>query len=156
MRVRTLGAAAALILWLSACASLPTLPGVDTGPAPASRPSGDEIPAEAIDLGSYALMEPDAVLRRFRGEIGRRYAPGMPLSVAVADQKKNRFSCAAATAAAGGDPPDQVCRRTVRLEGCTHTFQVHLFDQDGDKKLARVRSLYDRTCGGDGLLGGPG
>jgi hypothetical protein len=29
-----------------------------------------------------------------------------------------------------------------------------LFEADG--KLSRTRGLYDRRCGGEGLLGGPG
>jgi hypothetical protein len=150
--------AGAALFGLCGCAAvnLPGIPGTNPAPPPPTAPTGAAIPNEPIDLGSYALMDPDAVIRRFRGEIGRRYGPGLTLASVGADLKKNKFSCAASAVAGSGDPPDQVCRRSIKVEGCAHTFQVHLFDDKGQGQLARVRSLYDRTCAEDGLLGGPG
>lgn len=96
-------------------------------------------------------------MQAFQHEIAARYAAGLPLTAVSADLRRNDFACSSNADAAGrGDPPDQICRRTLTLEGCTHTWQVHVFDTSGNGALARSRALYDRRCGGDGLLGGPG
>lgn len=95
-------------------------------------------------------------MQAFQQRITSRYAAGLPLTSVSGDLRRNDFNCAAAPPRAEGnrgDPPAQVCRKTTTANGCTHTWQVHLF---GDAALARTRSLYDRRCGGDGLLGGPG
>ncbi len=94
-------------------------------------------------------------MQSFERTISSRYGAGLQLSAVTADLRRNDFTCSA-PGAGRGDPPAQVCRRTVTAEGCTHTWQAHLFDAGGDGQLARTRGLYDRRCGGDGLLGGPG
>ncbi|HRE45368.1 MAG TPA: hypothetical protein PKY87_15540 [Terricaulis sp.] len=138
---------AAALLLLSACATTPT--GVSTPSGPASIPSG------AIELGDWRRASEQATLQSFERTIASRYGAGLQLSAVTADLRRNDFTCSA-PGAGRGDPPAQVCRRTTTAEGCTHTWQAHLFDAGGDGQLARTRGLYDRRCGGDGLLGGPG
>lgn len=139
--------AAAAVLLLSACVTTPT--GVSTPSGPASIPSG------AIELGDWRRASAQATMQSFERTIASRYGAGLQLSAVTADLRRNDFSCS--TPGAGrGDPPAQVCRRTMTAEGCTHTWQAHLFDAGGNGLLARTRGLYDRRSGGDGLLGGPG
>ncbi len=97
-------------------------------------------------------------MQAFQQSVANRYSAGLAISAVSADLRRNDFSCGAAPRqdAGRGDPPAQVCRHTVSASGCTHTWQAHLFDTRGDGRLARTRGLYDRRCGGDGLLGGPG
>ncbi len=136
-------------LGLAACAPGPA------GPPPARPAAGAEaLPARPIELGEYATETEARTLAAFSASVARRYASGAPMAPALADLEANKFACARPRPGAG-DPPDQVCRRVVKAEGCKHTFQVHLFDDDGAKQtLARVRGLYDKSCGGDDLLGG--
>ncbi|MEJ0060748.1 MAG: hypothetical protein WDM79_14740 [Terricaulis sp.] len=141
--------ASAFALMLSACAT-PTSP---SGPAAPSGPPS--IPTSAIDLGNWRGGSEAAVLGEFQQSIARRYGEGLQLSAVAADLRRNQFSCAATTGQTRGDPPAQICRKTSTEAGCTHTWQVHLYDQAGNAALARTRGLYDRRCGGDGLLGGP-
>jgi hypothetical protein len=141
--------AAALIL--SACASMP-VGGVAT-------PSGSpNIPAGALDLGDWRTASQAATLSAFQQNVASRYGVGVAISAASADLRRNEFNCGAAPDAPDdrGDPPATVCRRTITLNGCTHTWQVHLFDANNNGQLARTRGLYDRRCGNEGLLGGPG
>lgn len=143
--------AAGLALALGACATLPTsAPSGPSGPAP--------IPSTPIVLGDWRNATEAATLEAFQGGVAERYGAGLALSTVSADLRRNDFNCADAPPRAEGgrgNPPTEVCRRTVTTGGCTHTWQVHLFDEGG-ARLARTRALYDRRCGGDGLLGGPG
>lgn len=141
--------AAALIL--GACATMPV--------SGASAPSGPAtIPSSPLELGNWRNASEAATLQGFQQNVNNRYGAGLAISAAAADLRRNEFNCAAAPSSdqGRGDPPAQVCRRTTTASGCTHTWQVHLFDAAGDGRLARTRGLYDRRCGGDGLLGGPG
>jgi hypothetical protein len=145
-------AAASLLILAVACASTAPPPG-------AVAPTGAGRPAGPIDLGGYRGGSADAVSQRFAASMARRYAAGLPLSVAAADLRANQFACTRPPPAKAGDPPDQVCRRTATENGCTHTWQAHLWDDSAgaSAKLTRVRGLYDKRCASDGgLLGGPG
>lgn len=137
----------AAALLLAACATAPAGPAAPEGPS--------VIPADDLDLGEWRTASQAATLRAFEQTVTGRYRAGVSISAAAADLRRNQFSCGAAPPRdqGRGDPPAQVCRRTVTLEGCTHTWQVHLFDAQGD--LSRTRGLYDRRCGNEGLLGGP-
>lgn len=137
----------AATLLLAACATTPT--GL---PAPQAR---DEIPSEELGLGEWRSASESATLDAFQQSVTGRYREGVSVSAVAADLRRNEFNCGEAPAQdqGRGDPPAQVCRRTVTLEGCTHTWQVHVF---GDALLSRTRGLYDRRCGNEGLLGGPG
>jgi hypothetical protein len=139
---------------LAACAELPKPPVAPPPPPQAQAPRGDVIPTTPIDLGPYAMGQQQAVAGRFQREITGRYPLNVALGTVAADLRKNAFICFAA-AQGGGDPPRQVCRKSVKIAECEHTFQVHLYDAAGNLKLARTRALYDRVCGGDGLLGAP-
>lgn len=134
-------------LCLSACATVT--------PAGPSAPSGPpSIPSTPLDLGDWRRASASAVIGSFERTVSARYGQGVALSAVTADLRGNDFNCSGG-GGGRGDPPDQICRRTETASGCTHTWQVHLFDQD-DSRLARTRALYDRRCGDDGLLGGPG
>lgn len=142
--------AAAFALALSACATAP-VGGVSTPSGPAS------IPSTPLDLGDWRRASAASTLESFQRTINSRYGAGLQISAVAADMRRNEFNCAAPGRGDGrGDPPAQVCRKTVSVNGCTHTWQAHLFDANNDARLARTRGLYDRRCGGDGLLGGPG
>jgi hypothetical protein len=134
-------------LALAACVSAP-VGGVSAPTGPAT------IPSSPLDLGDWRNASVSATLAAFQRNVASRYGAGAALSAVAADLRHNGFACARPPADRG-DPPDQICRRTVTVNGCTHTWQAHLFDQNGDGRLARTRGLYDRRCGGDGLLGGP-
>ena len=137
------------LLLVSACATIPAA----NDRALCAR----AIPSTPLELGDWRGPMRSAVTQHFEREVASATALGLPLTAISADLRRNDFSCAANRDSAGrGDPPDQICRRTVSADNCTHTWQVHLFDADGDGALARTRALYDRRCGGDGLLGGPG
>lgn len=137
-------------LALSACTTVAT-----NGAAAPSGPAA--IPTSAIELGDWRNATPAATLQAFQQTINARYGVGLELSAVTADMRRNEFNCAAPDPGHGrGDPPAQVCRRTVSANGCTHTWQAHLYDEGDSNRLARTRGLYDRRCGGDGLLGGPG
>jgi hypothetical protein len=143
--------AASLALLLAACATPVGGPVEPSGPA--------SIPSSSIELGDWRNATEAAVLQAFEQTVASRYGAGLQVTAASADLRRNEFNCGAAPPRAEGnrgDPPAQVCRKTTTANGCTHTWQVHLFDQAGDGALSRTRGLYDRRCGGDGLLGGPG
>ena len=144
--------AVSLALLLGACETLPT-DGV-------SEPSGPAtIPSAPINLGDWRNAPESATLEAFQQDITNRYGAGLQIAAVSSDLRRNEFNCSAAPPRAEGnrgDPPVQVCRKTTTANGCTHTWQVHLFDGGGDARLQRTRGLYDRRCGGDGLLGGPG
>jgi hypothetical protein len=135
-------------LLLGACETLPAAP-----PPPAqgsARLEGD------LDLGDWRNASEAATLSAFQQNVTNRYAAGLALANATADLRGAEFNCGAAPPLdqGRGDPPAQVCRRTVTVDGCTHTWQVHLFAESG--AIAHTRGLYDRRCGNEGLLGGPG
>lgn len=144
---------AALALALVATACSTPVGGV-------SAPSGTgQIPSTPLDLGNWRASSEGATLSTFRRGVSARYAPGAAINTVTADLRRSRFNCGPASPALEdnrGVPPVQVCRRIIRAAGCTHTWQVHLFDRMGDRRLASTRGLYDRGCGDDGLLGGPG
>lgn len=141
--------AAALMLALAACETT-SVGGVSTPSGPAS------IPSSPLELGDWRNATPAATLVAFERNVTSRYGAGLELSAVSGDLRRQDFNCAAGPQNGRGDPPEQVCRRTTSASGCTHTWQVHLFDEGGNGRLARTRGLYDRRCGSDGLLGGPG
>ncbi|MGD9966655.1 MAG: hypothetical protein AB7T59_09060 [Hyphomonadaceae bacterium] len=142
---------ATFALLLGACETLP-----ESSTPPSASP---EIPSTPLNLGDWRNATEAATLEAFQQTVAGRYAAGLQVAAASNDLRRNEFTCGAAPPRAEGnrgDPPAQVCRKTTTANGCTHTWQVHLFDTDGNDALARARGLYDRRCGGDGLLGGPG
>lgn len=122
-----------------------------------SGPGGSvSAPAGPLDLGDWQNGTVEAELATFEQTVAGRYAAGLAISTATTDLQHNQFSCAVNHDSSNrGEPPAQICRKTVTQAGCTHTWQVHLFDTNGDGHLARSRGLYDRRCGREGLLGGP-
>ena len=144
-------AALASLILLAACATA----SVD---APPPAPGGAAIPSTPLDLGDWRNASAPQTLAAFESNASSRYGVGVAISAAAGDLRGQDFTCGAAPRAdAGrGAPPAQVCRRTVTAANCTHTWQVHLFDTAGDGRLVRSRGIYDRRCGNDGLLGGPG
>ncbi|MES1157393.1 MAG: hypothetical protein ABUL73_06390 [Alphaproteobacteria bacterium] len=142
-----------LRLALAACLALTACETASVGPsAPAGPPT---IPDAALDLGDWRHASAEAEFNAFQQTIAHRYGVGLQVSAVAADLRRAQFVCAANRDTQRGDPPAQICRKTVTENGCTHTWQVHLFDTAGNALLARTRGLYDRRCGGDGLLGGP-
>lgn len=110
----------------------------------------------AIDLGDWRRGSDAAVLSRFSRSVERRYGAGLSLTQVQADMRSSAFTCAPVRERRG-DPPDVACRKIERAAGCTYTWQVHLFDDAGQGRIARTRALYDKQCAADdGLLGGPG
>lgn len=142
------GLALAMAAALSACATLPT-------GAPQAGAAVAAIPSTPINIGDWRRTPVAGVARAFENEIGARYRAGQAYQAVSADLRRNDFACVPNRDTAGrGDPPDQICRRTASSDGCTHTWQVHLY-QSGET-LERARPLYDRHCSSDALLGGPG
>jgi hypothetical protein len=147
---------------LAACvlvAACTPLEEIGVRPPPPVLPRGDNLPPSgSIDLGDWRGGAPGTVAQRFSSIMARRYELGSPFSSAMDDLRFNQFACARGVQGRG-DPPDQVCRRAISDRGCTHTWQVHLFDDAPNQatKISRVRGLYDKSCAAeDGLLGGPG
>jgi hypothetical protein len=142
-------AAAALVFALAACETT----GISSPSAP-SAPAA--IPSAPLELGDWRSASESATLQAFQQNVEGRYSEGLAISAVSADLRRSEFNCGAAPPQdqGRGDPPAQVCRKTATASGCTHTWQVHLFEANG--ALSRTRGLYDRRCGGDGLLGGPG
>jgi hypothetical protein len=134
-------------LLVSACETMSGVEGTQ---------GGAENVGSAFDLGDWRHAAPADTLSQFQTTITARYSAGSSLSAAAADLRRNDFNCAADNDATGrGTPPVQICRKTVTAENCTGTWQVHLFDTNGDGRIAHARALYDRRCGAEGLLGGP-
>lgn len=131
-----------------ACSTVPT------STPPRNAPPG--IPSTPLGLGDWQSASVGQTLTQFSENVARRYRPGLPLSTINADLRREEFNCANNTDSVRGDPPDAICRKTQTVNGCTHTWQVHLFDDNNNSLLLRTRGLYDRRCGNDGLLGGPG
>jgi hypothetical protein len=139
--------ALSLTLLVSAC---------ETMSAGGGATNGAENAGGALDLGDWRHATAEATLSQFQTAIAARYGVGSPLSAATADLRRNDFNCAQNNDSSHrGTPPAQICRKTVTAENCTGTWQVHLFDTNGDGRIARARALYDRRCGAEGLLGGP-
>jgi len=143
-------AAVAALVVLGACATMPVS-------GPSAPQGGAAIPSTPLALGDYRTLNEAETLAAFQQSLSSRYGAGVAVEAAQGDLEQNEFRCSASpgTDAGRGDPPAEVCRRTITANNCTHTWQVHLFDQHGDGHVARTRGLYDRRCGGDGLLGGP-
>ncbi len=144
-------AAAVLVLALAACETIPT-----GSPSAPSAPAA--IPSTPLDLGDWRNTTEAATLQAFQQAVASRYGEGLAVNAASADLRRNEFNCGPAPEQdqGRGARPAQVCRRTMTANGCTHTWQVHLFDEGGNAQIAGTRGLYDRRCGGDSLLGGPG
>lgn len=144
-------AAAVLVFAIAACETT----AVSSPSAPSSSAT---IPTAPLELGDWRSASEAATLQAFQQNVTSRYGEGLAISAASGDLRRNDFNCGPAPEQdrGRGDPPVQVCRRTTTASGCTHTWQVHLFGADGNAQLSRTRGLYDRRCGGDGLLGGPG
>lgn len=142
----------ALTLALSVAACATPIAGMSTPSGPA------QIPSAPLELGNWRASSEGATQSAFQRSINSRYAAGAAITAVAADLRRNRFSCAPPAPDLADNravPPVQVCRRTQTVQSCTHTWQVHLFDNMSDRRLARTRSLYDRRCGDNGLLGGP-
>jgi hypothetical protein len=147
MRPRLIAAAAGLLL--AACAAMPPA-------ATPTEPGAVAIAPGPLDLGGeWRRASVGDVASRFERSVTARYGAGLTITQASGDLRANAFRCSAPQESDRGAPPDQVCSHTETAGDCTHTWQVHLFKGDNDA-LARTRALYDRRCGGDGLLGGPG
>ncbi|GAM98550.1 hypothetical protein U91I_02185 [alpha proteobacterium U9-1i] len=146
--MKKLIAVIALALTAAACGT------VQTSTPPRTAPPG--IPSTPLELGNWQSASVGLTLTQFAENVARRYRPGLALSTVNADLRRQDFNCANNTDSVRGDPPDAICRKTETVNGCTHTWQVHLFDEDNNAILLRTRGLYDRRCGNDGLLGGPG
>ena len=118
---------AALVLGVCALAACATMPvgGVST-------PSGSAtIPSSPLELGDWRRASAAATLSEFQQSVTGRYGVGLALGAVSSDLRRNEFACAANTETGGrGDPPDQICRKTVTVSSCTHTWQVHVFDTD--------------------------
>lgn len=143
----------ASLLLLAACSTASVTPPGAVAPRGAGAPTGP------INLGDWRHGTADAVAAQFSTTVARRYASGLAMSLATADLRTNQFTCTRPPPSKAGDPPDQVCRRTLTENGCTYTWQAHLWDDSAAAaaRLTRVRGLYDRRCASDsGLLGGPG
>jgi hypothetical protein len=137
-------------LLLSACETVPSS-------APPPPGVGGPIAEGPLELGNWRNASEAATLSAFEQNVSSRYGAGVTVSDAAADLRRHDFSCGDAPPQdeqGRGEPPAQVCRRTVTESNCTHTWQAHLFEGDG--RVVRTRGLYDRRCGSEGLLGGPG
>lgn len=146
--MKRFAAAALLTVALAACET--------PGGGPAAPPPPMALPPGALDLGDYRTANEAATLQAFQQSASARYLAGVRLIAAVADLDDQDFNCVDAPEQDNGrgDPPAQVCRRTITQSNCTHTWQVHLYADAS--VLTRTRALYDRRCGNEGLLGGPG
>jgi hypothetical protein len=122
-----------------------------------SAPPEEAAPTAQLALGDWTHAPAATTLAQFQSQVAARYAAGSPISAATADLQSNAFTCAADNDTTGrGAPPAQICRKTVTGDNCTGTWQVHLFDNSGNGQLAHARALFDKRCGREGLLGGPG
>jgi hypothetical protein len=151
MAARLTAIAIAAALALGACETVPA-------PAPEPTPGGGAMMGETpLALGGdLRRRSVGDVLEAFNRELTARYANAPELEAVADDLRANAFTCAPPSAGGQGEEtPALVCRRTETAGDCTHTWQAHLFEAPDGRQLARVRGLYDRRCGGEGLLGGP-
>lgn len=123
-----------------------------TGAGPEAARGPSSIPRGSLALGDYQRGSSDAVSRAFAQTVSQRYGAGLALNTVTADLGRQQFACRAG--GGRGDPPDQMCRRSLQSGGCTHTWQVLLYNDGGARGLSRTRGLYDRACGDGELLGG--
>ncbi|MES1197053.1 MAG: hypothetical protein ABUL55_00365 [Pseudomonadota bacterium] len=129
--------------FLAACATTP----MGNLPTPTAA-----LPTTPLDMGDWRHAGAEAELSGFQSAVTHRYGAGLAVADVLADLRRAQFTCTP-NSDTRGDPPTQICRKTLTEAGCTHTWQVHLYDADA--RLTRSRGLYDRRCGADGLLGGP-
>lgn len=146
----SLAATAAFALLAASCA---TVPGPGASGPEAGGPSAAPIAGD-LELGDWRRASVGDTLRSFERSVAVRYPAGMTLAQANGDLRSKDFRCEPPRGGRG-DPPTEVCTRSEDAGDCTHTWQVHLYKGDGEA-LARSRALYDRRCGDEGLLGGPG
>jgi hypothetical protein len=139
--------------WLAVLA-LAALTACASANAPRA-PSGPATPAGSIELGDFRRASADSLNGRFARTVAERYAAGAALATVSADLTRNNFACQPGPTGRG-DPPDRICRRTVREPQCVHTWQVMLYADGQGARLSRTRGTYDRACrdDDDGLLGG--
>src|SRR5262245_13242422 len=99
-----------MVLALAACTTVPA-----SGPTAPSAARG--IPTTPIELGDRHAPQ-EAVMQQFEQTVTARYATGLALTEVSADLRGNEFNCAAnADTGERGDPPAQICRKTVTAEG---------------------------------------
>ena len=141
----------ALLLALIALAACETVATDATKPSVTPAITGD------LTLGdSWRTQTQAQTLDAFAHTIAGRYGAGTLTERAIADLQHASFTCGENHDVGGrGSPPNEICRHTEVANGCTHTWQVHLFDTSGDGRITRARALFDKRCGREGLLGGP-
>jgi hypothetical protein len=123
-------------------------------PPRAVEPLGGGGLSGPIDLGDWRRLAERPVAERFSDHINRRWEPGAPLSTVGADLTRQGFACDRLRLRRT-DGPAQSCTLQRVDAGCTHIWIVSLYDEPGAARLERLRSIYDRRCGRDGLAGGP-
>ncbi len=161
MRTHLLAVAVLMAAGLSGCVSIPA-----SGPAPpvpaagsAALPSaGFEI--RPIEIGDWARETPQAIQTRFARSVERAVGRGETLAQARSALEASAFGCNPVSGARADDRPVQLCERQIRQSGCTHTWQVMLFDPGRQDRAASADAVYDRVCAGQsgpggGLLGAP-
>lgn len=147
---------------LSACVTSPIAPPVATRPtapvvtAPPVASAPAVVIAGTLGLGDWSAGRPGQVSQQFASSVQRRYPTGQVVAAAVEDLGQNGFTCGAVAAGALTDLPSQSCRRSFRNADCSHIWLVRLYQERGTQRLSRSEGTYERACGGDGLLGGPG
>jgi hypothetical protein len=139
---------------LAACETLAPAPASHAPPPRAVEPLGGGGLTGAIDLGDWRRLPEAAVAQRFSAHINRRWAMGAALASVGADLAGQGFACDRLRLRRA-EGPAQSCTLRRAEAGCTHIWTVALYDEPAGPRLQRVRSLYDRRCGRDGLAGGP-
>jgi len=138
---------------LGACAAAQTTPAPTEAPALGGAP-GPVVFSGALRLGDWRGGETGAVAQEFAAAVESRYGQGVGLADAREDIARAGFRCAS-EAGAGAGAAALACRREETQRGCRHAWNVYLFTAQG-QTLSRARGLYDRRCGDEDLLGGPG
>lgn len=159
--IRTIAPALALVaaLALSACISVPQSPApTPSPPTAASSPAAFEV--RAIEIGDWARESPQAIQARFARSVERAVGRGETIPEALAALQASQFGCNPVTGRGGDERPVQLCERQIRQSGCTHTWQVTLFDPGRQGRASSAEAVYDRVCSGEtgpggGLLGAP-
>lgn len=145
----------AATLALSACAATT---GLSTGPSggsdasastPATSGGPPSSPKVLITRGDWRAVGREAAARDFTTSLQRAVPTGQPLATARATIEASGFSC---VKPASGFALS--CRLLAQETKCAHVWRV-LINAERDQ-VTRARGLYERTCGEDGLLGGPG
>ena len=156
IKAAVLGAAALL----SACVSIPSGP---TAPSAAQAMTTAPAAFEAcpIEIGDWSRESPQAIQSRFARSVERAVGRGETLAEALSALQASSFGCNPVSGPRGADDrPVQLCERQIRQSGCTHTWQVMLFDPGRQGRAASAVAIYDRVCAGEtgpggGLLGAP-